>query len=295
MNIRFFRHTDIDKGKYDRCILNAQNGVIYAMSWYMDAAAPNWQLLATPDYSFVMPIPVKEKFGIPYILPPLMCQQLGIFSPEKISREVYLSFTKKIPAVYCVLQLNTGNVLGQRELRPNYVLDIRPDYTTIQGLYHSNTRTELKKAAKAGLIVDSQTDYRAILALAGQESPHYNGQILDVAQKLSAQAYENGSLFARCVRDEATSGLLSGVLFFQWKNRFYYFVPVSTLQGKQTGAMRFLIDRFIAEHAGQNQWIDFEGSAISSVAQFYRNFGAVAEWYPVFRNCPARIRQIVLS
>ncbi|MDR2683581.1 MAG: hypothetical protein LBB64_06915 [Dysgonamonadaceae bacterium] len=285
MNIRHFRHTDIDKGKYDQCILNAPNGVIYAMSWYLDTVSPDWQLLATPDYSFVMPLPRKKKFGLPYILQPSMCQQLGIFSPETINREIYWYFIKKIPAVaYCLLQLNSGNLFGQKELRPNYVLDIRPDYPTVQSGYHNNTRTGLKKAARSGLIIDHPTDYTLVLELAAQHSLPYTGQLLDTARKLSLQANENGSLLVRCVRDEATAELQSGVLFFRWKNRFYYLVPVSTPQGKQTGAMRFLIDRFIAEWAGQNHWIDFEGSAIPSIAQFYRNFGAVAEWYPVFRN-----------
>jgi hypothetical protein len=289
MNIRFFKHADIDREQYDRCILQASNGVIYAMSWYLDIAAPNWQLLATPDYSFVMPLPRKRKIGIPYLLQPWMCQQLGIFSPEKTSRETCRSFIRKIPAAYCILQLNTGNVSGQKELRPNYVLDIRPNYTAIQNLYHGNTRTELKKAAKAGLVIDNQSDYRAIIELAKQQSLHYNGQLLDIVQKLSARAHEDGSLFVRYVCDGATSERLAGALFFRWKNRLYYLVPISTPRGKQTGAMRFLIDRFIAEFAEQNYWIDFEGSSVPSVAQFYRNFGATAEWYPVFRNCPARI------
>ncbi|MDR0540772.1 MAG: hypothetical protein LBH19_01010 [Dysgonamonadaceae bacterium] len=291
MKIRFFRHTDIDKEKYDRCILNAQNGVIYSMSWYLDTVAPNWQLLATDDYSFVMPIPKKEKFGLSYVLQPLMCQQLGIFSPEKISEKIYYPFIKKIPAIYCILQLNSGNMFGQKELHPNYILDIRQDYPRVRNLYHGNTRTNLKKTAKIDLIIDNQTAFAPVLKLAQQQPPHYASKALalDTAQKLSAQAHEKGHLFVRCVREESTMELLAGVSFFRWKNRFYYLITVSSAKGKATGAMRLLIDRFIAEFAGQDYWIDFEGSAIPSVAQFYRNFGAIAEWYPVFRNSAARI------
>ena len=287
MKISFFRQREIDKKRYDQCIEDASNGVIYALSWYLDAAAPGWSLLATSDYSFVMPLPQKQKFGIPYILQPLMCQQLGIFSPENISEEIYRQFIKKIPNVYCILQLNSGNLFGQKELRPNYSLDICPDYESIQSRYHNNTRSELKKAAKAGLFFDNRTDYPAIIAFAQQQSPYYTGKVLDIAGRLAEKAHENGSLLARCVRDETNCAFVSAVLFFRWKNRLYYLLPVSSAEGKKTGAMRFLLDRFIAEFAGEDYRIDFEGSAIPSVAQFYRNFGAEVEWYPVFRKCPA--------
>ncbi|MDR2804979.1 MAG: GNAT family N-acetyltransferase [Dysgonamonadaceae bacterium] len=289
MKIQFVKHNEIDKTRYDRCILDASNGAIYAMSWYLDVVAPGWQLLATPDYTWVMPLPGKKKFGIPYLLQPLMCQQLGIFSPEKISKEIYLRFLKKIPAVYCILQLNSGNLFDQKEVRPNYLLDLRPDYKTVQSRYHANTRVQLKKAGKAGLTIDGTTDPSELLEWTQQQSAYYTGKVWDIAQKLSVQAQKNGSLHVRCVRDETASEILSGVFFFQWKNRFYYLTPVSSSKGKQTGAMRLLVDRFIAEWAGQNYWIDFEGSALPSVAQFYRSFGASPEWYPVFRN---RIAQI---
>jgi len=284
MKIYRFKQAEIDKEDYDQCIWEAPNGVIYAMSWYLDIATPDWELLATSDYSFVMPLPKKQKFGIPYVLQPLLCQQLGIFSRDTVSEEVYRRFMKKIPAAYCVLQLNAGNLFNQKELRPNYVLDIGADYETIQKQYHNNTRVDLKKADKTHLIIDTQTDYRAIIELVEQQSLHYTGKILDVAQKTVEKAAERNSLIVRCVRDKATSELLAGVLFFQWKNRLYYLLPVSSPQGKKRSAMRFLVDRFIAEFAGENYCIDFEGSAIPSVAQFYQNFGAKPEWYPVFRK-----------
>ena len=289
MKICFLKQADIDREKYDRCILNATNGVIYALSWYLDAVAPHWSLLATSDYSFVMPLPRKQKFGIPYLLQPLMCQQLGVFSPENISEEIYRRFIKKIPAAYCILQLNAGNLFGQKILRPNYIVDIRSDYEIIRSRYHNNTRADLKKAAKAGLLIDHQTDYAAIIELAKQHSAYYTGKVLDIALRLAEKAHENDSLLVRCVRDETTSELLSAVLFFRWKNRLYYLLPISTTKGKAVSAMRFLVDRFIAEFAGKEYWIDFEGSAIPSVAQFYRNFGAVVEWYPVFKTWVARV------
>jgi hypothetical protein len=252
-------------------------------------ATPHWQLLATDDYSFVMPLPLKHKLGLPYVLQPSMCQQLGVFSTEPVSEAIIRRFLRKIPALYCMIQLHSSQAFASKERRPNYVLDLRPPYETVRRAYHRNTQSNLKKAAQARLLFERPEDVAPVFELLRRQSIHYTGADLDRMQQLAAQAQARDALYIRCVRDETGAELLAGVLFFRWNDRFYYLTPVSSPAGKATGAMRFLIDRFVAEWAGQTYQIDFEGSTIPSVAQFYRNFGAVAEWYPVYRNAVARM------
>jgi hypothetical protein len=291
MNIQLIRPLAIDKEKYDNCIQNALNGSVYAMSWYLDTVAPGWQLLATPDYSFVMPLPIKKKCGISYLLQPLLCQQLGIFSGEKIPESVFKLFVKKIPAVFCSLNLNRGNLFQCDDLKwkANYVLDIRSDYEKIKKQYHRNTRSDLKKTMQISFQWDTQVDYSVVIDMVEKHSQNYAGKVLNMAKQITKKINEKGLLTVRCIRDEKTSEILAGVLFFQWQNRFYYMIPCSTHQGKKVRAMRFLVDHFIAEWAGQNYILDFEGSSIPSVAQFYQNFGAALEPYPVYDKKPAII------
>jgi hypothetical protein len=286
MQLNRIPHRQIDKKKYDACITQARNGTLYASSWYLDIAAPEWQLLATPDYSFVMPLPLKRKYGLPYILPPLFCQQLGLFSPEKITQNLLNDFLKKIPTVYCLLQLNAGNLFERKDfqLRLNYLLDISPNYKEIKNRYHGNTSRNLKKTAKNRLEIDQTPSLENLLEILAKHSNHYTGQAFETVEKLVKEADIRNQLRIRCVRKEETGEILAGVFFFGWKNRFYYLLPVSSPEGKKLHAMRFLIDRFIAELAGNNYIIDFEGSTNPSVAQFYQNFGAVAEIYPVYRS-----------
>ena len=278
-------HRQIDKRKYDACIVHARNGTLYASSWYLDITAPEWQLLATPDYSFVMPLPLKRKYGLPYILHPLLSQQLGLFSPEKITPNILNEFLKKIPTVYCILQLNAGNLFERNDfqVRMNYLLDLSPNYREIKNRYHGNTNSNLKKTAKNHLAVDQTLNFESLLEIFAEHSLHYTGAVLETAKRLVREADIRNQLRIRCVRKEETGEILAGIFFFQWKNRFYYLFPVSSPEGKKLHAMRFLIDRFIAEWAGSNYMIDFEGSSVPSVAQFYQNFGAVAEMYPTYR------------
>jgi len=286
MKIDLIKHKNIDKRKYDECILNANNGAIYAMSWYLDIVAPKWQLLAVADYSFVMPIPVKRKFGVSYVLQPLNCQQLGVFSAEKMTIEIVKMFIDKIPVSYCVLNFNPSNSFHIKELsqRPNYILDISSSYEEIKNNYHQNTRTHLRKIVKSDFVVDKELDLTSFFRAFNENTKHYTGKTSRSAEELAKKAKEKNTLHIWSVKDKKTAEILAATLFFQWKNRFYYMVPFSTPKGKSVGAMRLLMDYFIEEFAGKGYIIDFEGSSVPSVAQFYQNFGAVFESYIRYYN-----------
>ena len=48
-NIQYLSHEQIDKAKWDQCIDNASNGLIYAYSFYLDTMADNWDALVLND------------------------------------------------------------------------------------------------------------------------------------------------------------------------------------------------------------------------------------------------------
>jgi hypothetical protein len=66
-DIRYLERNEIDINKWDRCISNAPNGLIYARSFYLDSMAENWSALVTGDYLYVMPLTWNKKFGIKYL------------------------------------------------------------------------------------------------------------------------------------------------------------------------------------------------------------------------------------
>src|SRR5277367_495617 len=54
--IKYLVRSEIDTEKWDRCILNASNGLIYARSFYLDSMAENWSALVEGDFQNVMPL-----------------------------------------------------------------------------------------------------------------------------------------------------------------------------------------------------------------------------------------------
>ncbi len=77
--------------------------------------------------------------------------------------------------------------------------------------------------------------------------------------------------------------LLSSCVFFFSHNRAYYILVGNHPEGRNVGASHALIDSFIKDHAGKDIILDFEGSDIEGLAQFYSGFGAVEEKYPAIR------------
>ncbi|MEA2107399.1 MAG: hypothetical protein U9P82_11900, partial [Bacteroidota bacterium] len=121
--INHLQNAQIDKQKWDLTIENSHNGLVYALSWYLDVVSPGWNALVLGDYEAVMPLPVKQKFGLEYLVQPPFCQQLGVFcSPDNENNDQYLLDQLQILFRYIHIQLNAENKLTEAcPLRKNYV------------------------------------------------------------------------------------------------------------------------------------------------------------------------------
>ena len=110
MDIHYIKYKDIDKLKWDACITNASNGLVYAYSFYLDAMAGNWDGLVLGNYEAVMPITFRKKYGITYLYQPAFCGNLGVFAAtitESLTNNFLNAVPKKIK--YWDIYLNFGN------------------------------------------------------------------------------------------------------------------------------------------------------------------------------------------
>lgn len=97
MKIKYLCHSKIDFERWDRCVADASNSLIYAESWYLDIVCRRWGGLVGGDYEAVMPLPIARRYSIPYFVQPPLCQQLGVFAADTESDNIVDSFVKKIP------------------------------------------------------------------------------------------------------------------------------------------------------------------------------------------------------
>src|SRR5580698_8347179 len=104
--IIYLRHNEISKVKWDKCLDNSPNSLIYAYSWYLDIVSPEWDALVEDDYSGIMPLPKASKYGFSYIYPPLFTQQLGLFSTDSLTDGKIMEFISAIPSKFRYLEMN---------------------------------------------------------------------------------------------------------------------------------------------------------------------------------------------
>jgi hypothetical protein len=152
--IRYIAHKDLDKSKWDRCIEIADNGIIFAYSWYLDAVCDDWDALVLNDYDAVFPITKKSKFGLNYFFNPIFALQLGIFSNDKLTKSLVNQFLEAIPRKLKLIdiQLNLGNSfenqLFEISTKKCQFIDLSSSYEEISKKYSTNLKRNLSKARK---------------------------------------------------------------------------------------------------------------------------------------------------
>jgi len=283
--LTYIKHQQIDAGKWNRCIENAANSRFYANIWHLDRTAIIWDALIWGDYEFVMPLPVRSKFGFSYVYQPLFCQQLGIFPKpsnsvaELFYRALYDRFR------YCDVYLNSQNPLvktaGEMEFLPrrNFLLDLKYNYKSLAKSYSTNTKRNIAKAN------DNHLQFVAGLQLEDYMAFKQSNLIDKIAENeiaklksiISFGQYKGFGEIYGVYNPE--NELCAAVYFCKWKNRVIYLNAASSKTGKELGGMYFLVDNFIKTNAEQELILDFEGSMVPGVARFYSGFGATAETY----------------
>ncbi len=283
--ITYIKHRDIDDEKWSSCIENAPNSRFFANNWHLDRTAEVWDALVLGDYEFVMPLPIRTKFGISYIYQPHFCQQLGIYpAPAKEIAELFYNELFKKHS-YCDVHINSQNPTVQTNIqmeflpRVNYLLDLRYNYKSIAKSYSTNTKRNIVKA--------SNNNFQFVKGIQLEEYMAFKQQnLFDTIPKKEIKKLKSTISFGQFKGIgeiygvySAENELCAAVYFCRWKDRVIYFSAATNQKGKELGAMYFLVDNFIKDNAERELILDFEGSMVPGVARFYSGFGAITETY----------------
>jgi hypothetical protein len=292
--IRYLLHKEIDLHKWDDCIEHASNGLIYALSPYLNAMAPGWNALVLNDYEAVFPLPCRRKFRLHYVCHPPLVAQLGLFG-NNISRVLFTTFLNAIPGkfVYIDLPLNFQNNFPDPHLflRKNFVLPLDKEYNSIYDGYNKNVKRNILKAIRQDCYIEKNIAINVITALA--EKQVRNRAALKAFESVFDYFHEKKQAVAYAVKSPEGETLASAAFLFS-HGRAYYVLPGNHEKGRLYGASHFLIDNFIKDHAGPGLLLDFEGSDAQGVATFYASFGATDQPYSALRwnRLPAVVRWI---
>ncbi len=291
MVIKLLHHREIDLRLWDEVVNQSINFLIYAESWYLNAVSPEWEALIGGNYEYLMPLPVKKKFGVKYIVQPVLTQQLGVFSKYDISPETFKKFIAKIPYLSYEMQLNEkNNFTDVGATRINLLLDLNLSANELQRNFAKNTLRNIAKAKTNKNSIDRQVNVDDFLEFYRNTETNYNRANIIITNKLLTNASKLRRLDIYGIRDE-NKKLIAALCLLKSAKRIINLLPISNEKGKKQFAMFQLIDAVIVDHAGCEVIFDFEGSMIEGVARFYRGFGAYEVHYPLIK----RFRPIFLT
>ena len=282
--IKYLPYDEIDFDKWDQCIENSLNGIIYPYSFYLDQVSPGWDALIMGDYEAVMPLPHRSKAGISYIFQPFFVQQLGVFSPQPISQKMVNDFLNNIPGKFRFINynLNTYNKIEPSDSfrvreRPTYELDLISTYDSIRNNYSENTRRNLKKAKKSRIFITRSSSPDEVIhtfrAHRGKKIKNINDPEYLMLKHLIYSGIHRGNAMVYNAYTEQNS-FCAGVVFFHSHKKSILIFSGVTPEARKNGAMTAIIDQYIQDYSEKNITLDFEGSEDKNLARFYRGFGS---------------------
>ena len=269
--IRYFKHTELERDKWDRCIAGAVFESLYPYSWYLDLVSPGWGGLVKGDYESVMPLTGFRKYGFHMLLQPILAQQLGVFSKAIPGEKELREFVGALPSCfrYVDICMNIQNSqlpdgISHRE-RVNYELDLKSPAN-----YNSNTKRNIRKGGIhpfefREISVDQYLDLKYSTGDRIMVKRPYLERLFMGLEKLNRAGafglFLEGRLHAAAVLGFA-------------ETRVIYMNGSSSKEGKDTRAMFVLMDHLIQWSRDKFPVFDFEGSNLPGVARFFEGFGA---------------------
>jgi len=289
MHIQHLTRKEIDSQKWDTAIDQAVNGQSYAYIWYLDCVAENWDALVSDDYAYIMPLPWNAKWlGVKQIYQPIFTQQLGVFGEKKPDEAIITAFLKAIPAEfkYILTHLNEENAVKNLtnftiNLRRNMLLDLSGSHEVLHKNFRKSLRQRIRKGKKELHFSINKTSPEDLVAYYQKHLNHKVGLADSTYKRVlklmkTALALGKGNIYSAHFADDSFA---TGIFFAESHNRMIQLFGPSVPAGKKVNAKHFLLDAIIEHFAESGKILDFEGSEIPPIAEFFRGFNPQEVYY----------------
>lgn len=269
--MKMIERENIDVKKWDELVA-ASSDDFFSFSWYLDALADNWCVLANEDYSKGIAIPYTLKAGVKLAYIPVFSRYVewlgeGELDLQQLFSQGFKGYDLRIKghpekgsstAVYQKINVEEDRVIG------------------------SQAKRMLKKAEKSNFEVVISTNVDFAFELIQSELKGKFKGVNDLAvERLEALCYsavKSGFLKVFSIEDTGA------IICLESKQKMLYLKGTATEEGKKHGAMYYLMDHAIQYAQGQELIFDFGGSNVEGVKRFNQNLGGKDVAYSVYRD-----------
>ena len=283
--IHYIKRKQLDVAKYDTCIKLAANSRIYAYSWYLDIVADAWDVLVLGDYLAVMPLPKRKKYFIDYVYTPFWVAELGVFFRKELNSDLYqeviIAFIndmkKRFSQIDILLNFSNKNMNISYPVKLSQRLDISKEYEVIFKNYRKGRKSDLSKARRNNLQIKWNDDTKNLIVLhkenVGNKLNSFKDRDYAVLEQLieEAKIRKIGKIISVF---DINNQLLASTFILKNKSVITALVTASDLKFRKNGATSFLYNGVIKEYSNKDYIFDFAGSSVTSIAEFFKSFGA---------------------
>lgn len=287
--IKYKKHSEIDKQKWDECVRNSTNSSLYAYSWFLDIVySDQWDGIVEEKegiYETVMPAPFRKLLFLKYFYQSPFVSETEICAIKTTDADYRKAILNKAldKFSYCAkLTIPADYNIPYVGLQKRYVLNIDQDYRKIHAGYLPDRRRNLKRAARFDLEFSEVNKVDLFLDLYDRHIRHKIDLKLATDDRkmttfLLKKCIEKqcGKLFQVSYNHE-TSAML---YIFLTKTKVIRFMSLATPMGRKLGASTFITDEVIKIYAGRKLELDFMFATHDNLAYFKRSFGAEEKYY----------------
>ena len=276
---------------YDRCITASPNGTIYALSWYLDITCPDWELLANPDYSTVMPLPVYRSMGRKMLRQPDFAHHLGVFSTSIPDPETVYRYLQSIPGNYKFrkLCLNKFNIVTKKNARIHNAaeLDLISPYKQTRARFSRVIQNRLNLAKENSISFVSNISVNDLLMFS-YRLDKLNRQKLKPNQISTLRLIASNAIRYRSAQlasaYDRTNNLCAVMLFLIFNGRASILHAAANAEGVETGAIEFIIDHFIRKNSEENLVLSIDNPGNKYLMETLQHFGSGISEYPCLKQ-----------
>ena len=280
----------IEQARWDKCVEDNTNGLIYAQYDYLDNICDHWHGIVIGDYEAVMALPWRKKYGFRYYYRPPFVQQLGLIgNTASVDQEHLIRLIRQF-AWYGDLFLNFSNYRLAEALKAgnktNFIITLKSGYDQIYAAYSPDLKQTLQKnnpdflyTKDAGFLLAIETFQEAYAA----RMPHISTDEFSRLTVICKQLENRGACLVRAVYT-GSGTLLSNALLLKDNKRIYHLFNTTTSEGRKLQSNHWLIDQILKEFAGEKLLFDFEGSELEGIKNFYKKFGGHIQPYFYYKR-----------
>ena len=290
MNIRYLKHDEISKLKWDKCVSQSFNGIAYAFSWYLDIVSYQWDALVMDDYKAIMPLTAKSGYGFSKIIQPNFAPQLGVFTSERLNVDLVNSFLNAIPDKFksVNLNLNAFNKVSHKKFHIkqeiSYELDLILPYKTLFSKFSKEVKQHVKKSKDENVSVSKHLNLKDFLLLKKNNSDDpLTFEHMNILRRIIPFC-TNHNIGETYGAYNDKNELVAGAFFMKSHQKAICLLAACSNEGKEISAGYAIFNNYINEYAEKSLTFDF-GSYQNTDKEFSgKGFNAVPVTYPKLKR-----------